>query len=75
MISYGVYISMNISNHQYDLAVKGQGQINIKFVLQLLTQTYFNLLTEGVHIWHNECLWFVDYNKCLICLMAQNLNS
>ena len=48
MIAYGVYITMNFSNHQYDLAVKGQGQINIKVVLHLLTQTYLNLLTEGV---------------------------
>ena len=27
--------------------------------------SFFICLKEGVHIWHNECILFVDYNKCL----------
>ena len=26
------------------------------------TNSSFNSTTKGVHIWHNDCLWGVDYN-------------
>ena len=26
----------------------------------LVTQANFHFLTEGVHAWHNDCLWYVD---------------
>ena len=41
-----------ISNYQFNLGVKGQGQINTKSVIRLITLTPL----EGVHIWHNDCL-------------------
>ena len=28
-------------------------------------QLLLHILTKGVHIWHNVCLWCVDYNNSL----------
>ena len=36
MCTYGVHITTQISDHIYDIEVKGQGQIYLKFVLQLV---------------------------------------
>ena len=40
-----------ISNYQYNLGVKSQGQIKTKSVIRLI----FISTTEGVHIWYNDC--------------------
>ena len=52
-----VYV-LRISGHRYDLGVKDQGQIYLKYVLPLVKRLLY-ILTEGVHILHNDCLWFV----------------
>ena len=36
MIDYGVYITTQISDHIYEIEIKGQGQIYLKSVLQLV---------------------------------------
>ena len=46
MIAYGVQMTTNVSDHRYDLGVKGQGRICLKPVLTLITRNF----SEGVHI-------------------------
>ena len=54
---------MCISNYQnFNLGVKGQGQIKTKSEIPLITLTPFISTTEGVYILLNDCLWGVDYN-------------
>ena len=37
--------------------------MTLKFVLRLVTRTHsFSFLTEGIHIWHNDCLWCFESN-------------
>ena len=47
-----------ISNYQFNLGVKGQGQVKTNSVIRLIIW----IPLEGVHIWHKDCLWGVDYN-------------
>ena len=49
-------------DRRYDIGVRGQGQINLKSVLKsvLWLVSYFTFLMEGIHDWHNSCLWCVD---------------
>ena len=52
-----------ISNYQYNLGVKGQGQIKTKIChMTRNMNSSFISATEGVHIWNNYCVWGVDYN-------------
>ena len=51
MIAYGVLITMKVSDLCYDLGIKGQ--------LYLKSVLFFLFLMEGIHIWHNYCLWCV----------------
>ena len=44
-------MTRKVSN--YHLGVNGRCQINATLLLFLI---------EGVPIWHNDCLWCVDYN-------------
>ena len=39
LITPSVYMTKNISDHRYDLEVKGKGQIHLKSVLQIETRT------------------------------------
>ena len=34
--------------------------------LLLVTQTPLTFFDGGVHIWHNDCLWYVDDNEGFI---------
>ena len=44
----------------YDLGVKGQGKLFFKICLAAV----FHFLTKGVHLKHNDCLWWcVHYNE------------
>ena len=54
MIAFGVEMTTRVSGQQYDLGVKGQGQIYVKLVLWLETQT--PLLT-----FDEECSYLAQY--------------
>ena len=47
------------------LGVNGKGQIHLQIALRLVKQIPFSFLREGVNIWYNECILYVDSNKCL----------
>ena len=64
-IGYGVLVTSKVLNHQYDLVVKGQDQSLLKIcntAFNLTSSSSFYILTEGVHIWYIDFLWFVDYS-------------
>ena len=54
--------TVGISNYRYSLGVKGQGQIRQNLYTTHNTNSSFTSTTKGVHIWHNGCLWGVNYN-------------
>ena len=43
-------MAMEVSDHQYDLRVKGQGQLYLKSVLRIVLRKYHSFLMEDVHI-------------------------
>ena len=58
----------------------------LKTYLPLIMRIPISFFNEGVHIWHNNCLWFVksEYgynhlgqksNNLKICRIAINVNS
>ena len=53
LFAYGVDFNLSIY-----FGVKGQGQIKTTHNMNFS----FISTTKGVHIWHNDCLWCVDYN-------------
>ena len=61
MIAYTCRVpnTTQVLDHQFDLKVKGQGHINLKFVLWLKNKL-FDVLTRDDHIWHNDCIVYVD---------------
>ena len=52
----------------YDLGVKGQGQIYLESVLQLVTR-------NPLHILDTYSLWFVDDNKGFALMVIYNLET
>ena len=52
---YGVQIKTKVTDHYYDLGIKGQGQINLETVLWLVTQTPLLFLILMFHIVYNDC--------------------
>ena len=66
MIAYDVQITTGYSDHWYGLGVKGQGQINVKYVKICLAASNANppfmVFTEDVHIWLNDFQWDVNNN-------------
>ena len=66
----------------YKLGVKDQGHIYLNPIISTRRNAYS---TDGVHICHNDCLWYVDYIECSrsmprlnifkICLLDCNANS
>ena len=64
-------ITIKVSDYQYDNGIKGPGwSILLKEFKRLLTWTPLSFLTEGVHIWQNDCLLCVDSN-IVFCLDAK----
>ena len=51
------------NDKRYDLEVKEQGHIFLQSVLLIVTQIFLSIQDRGAHIWHNNCMWRVDYNK------------
>ena len=50
---------------------------NILKIYLFWQKLFFHVVTKGVHIWHNDCLWFVDLNIYLrssIRLWSQRSN-
>ena len=37
--------------------------LDVKVQDQVYLESVFHILTEGVHISHNDCLWCVDENE------------
>ena len=53
-------ITTHVSYCQYDLGNNGQGQIYVKSVLWIITQTSYTFTIGAVlFICHNDCIWFV----------------
>ena len=52
-----------VSDHIYDLRVKGQGHIYLKSVLQLLKQLFLHFLMDESYSWHNGYFTCVDGNQ------------
>ena len=65
MIAYGVWMLTEILDRQYELCVKGQGQMYSKSAFWLVTHTSLSFFHWGVNIWHDGCLWCVEHNKGL----------
>ena len=70
---------MGISKYQYNLGVKGQGKIMPKSVISThnMNSSFISTI-EGVQIWHNDCLWGVDYNidvLSMLCHWCQKTKS
>ena len=49
MIVYGAFMTSNVSDHQYlyDLEVKVQGKLYLRYVLQLITRTRISCFDRG----------------------------
>ena len=54
-------MTMKDQDQRYGLGGKGQGQIFLKSVLQLIMGTF--ILMVGDFIQHNDHLWYVDDNE------------
>ena len=54
MIANSVWMTTEMLDRQYELGIKGQGQIYLKFVLWLVTRISL-FFTNGVLILHNDC--------------------
>ena len=50
-------VSDMIVNVTLESNVKVENVLEIYLFWQKL---FFHVVTKGVHIWHNDCLWFVD---------------
>ena len=50
MVAYGVQMATMVSDNRYDLVVKSQGQIYLKYVLQLVKRARLSFLVKVVHI-------------------------
>ena len=47
MSVYGVWITRTESENQYDLGIKGRGQIYLKFMLQLIMRSPLSFFDGG----------------------------
>ena len=58
MAAYCVLMTSKVTDHQYDLKVKDQGQIyHTQICLKALYAiSFLSFLKEYIHIKHNDCL-------------------
>ena len=62
IFAYRVLITTKVSKYKYDLRVKRQGKIFLKYILRLVTRTPLSFFIKSVYIWYNACLLYVHYN-------------
>ena len=51
-----VLITKKVSDFRFDLGIKGQGQIYLKYVMPLKTGTHLTSMNV-VNVLYNDCLW------------------
>ena len=63
MAVFCVKRTTNFNDGKYDIGVKGQGQINLIYVLRLITPTRLASIFRGCFCFAQCCLWSVDDSK------------
>ena len=74
LIAYCVLITIGYFEDQYDIESLGSRADILKACLGLATQFPLSFLGNSAHIWHNNCLWCVDYNNCYRSCYSHEVN-
>ena len=56
-------MTLDVSDCQWDIGVKGQGQITLISIYVSKRHFILNLLMECVYTWFTGCLGYVDDNE------------